>query len=931
MHEKEKAYHRILAEYFEKTPAYLDSDRKRPNRRRCIELPRQQRLAGMWVEAVARITDIDFLQAKALAGYTQDLLQDLQATMTGHPEDIEAAAVVQALWKALRARIQLVETHPDTLLSLLYGPLSEVAGAAVPGLAKVLASWAGSMTKPWFKSLLSSPRHDLAGLLMRDEATTVEYGMVRAPVSLHYAPDAHLLAALSTPESHTAAARESPPPRVTVWDVRTFTRVRVSSVLNTSPLTLSVPRDDSVVQFSAGERAPKAQELWGHFQSPSGKYQLRVRSHEVALNDGLPPSRFLDLADGTGRHLATWRPHAAMLADLCFLDHPTRFATGSTLGEVAIWDVSALLDPEQKPQDLGFHSTSIQSIAVSLRGDRAISVGLNDCVVWDLQARKSLFKRQLSSYGKCWLQHASFVGASHQTLMVDRKGAGYLLLDTTNNQLSRVKFSREEMKSPELCAVASSSGQSLWWDDDLLPPGLFLVPGQPGERAAQESDFVDGCRFALRGAYEFRRPVFGEAVSGTALVRVVVAAGERGRYGLAFAAAASRDQYLPLAYDGGLHFTWASGSVVDLVGADGAGIGCHPSVRVAMSLDGSRVIIGDFTGTLRACGLEDWSEETRARASASNTRYGAHEGAVLACCIRADGKYAVSIGSDCVLCLWNLSSNDLAAQTPVARTVIEVMPSACAFAQDGSIVAVGMRGGSVQIFSVENLERASVPSLEQCADQELSVIAAALTKHTDLITSVDDGRILKKIWQSAASPQSKARAVGRAAKLLTTDSFRQIHCEGWQALLDQIVAEDDAESELLAIVEHASDARLIDRLCHSRLAPVRERAIARRVDFVEHKGVILFPGEPATFTRYLVEFLKLVAGFACDVTVEGAYGPVNAKSPSGMLGLGNPYEGSLTITCRGKDAQQAFATIESWANRGQRRQPQAGSVTGSEP
>jgi len=76
MHNREKHYHKILAEYFMAQAYFFDGGRKMPNIRKCIEQPFQTISTKMWNEAEATLTDILFVDAKIKASLIYRLIED---------------------------------------------------------------------------------------------------------------------------------------------------------------------------------------------------------------------------------------------------------------------------------------------------------------------------------------------------------------------------------------------------------------------------------------------------------------------------------------------------------------------------------------------------------------------------------------------------------------------------------------------------------------------------------------------------------------------------------------------------------------------------------------------------------------------------------------------------------------------------------------
>jgi len=83
-------YHPTLASYFASKPLYLDAPtQKKPNTRKLVEQPWQQTKAEMWDEVTNTLCNLDFIQAKAAAKMTYELVNDFNATLKVIPDNSE--------------------------------------------------------------------------------------------------------------------------------------------------------------------------------------------------------------------------------------------------------------------------------------------------------------------------------------------------------------------------------------------------------------------------------------------------------------------------------------------------------------------------------------------------------------------------------------------------------------------------------------------------------------------------------------------------------------------------------------------------------------------------------------------------------------------------------------------------------------------------
>ena len=83
-------YHSILSFYFYSFPHFIDGDnQKKPHIRKCMELPFQQTKAELWDEVTDTLCNLDFIQAKAVAKMTYDLVKDFNDVLEVIPDNVE--------------------------------------------------------------------------------------------------------------------------------------------------------------------------------------------------------------------------------------------------------------------------------------------------------------------------------------------------------------------------------------------------------------------------------------------------------------------------------------------------------------------------------------------------------------------------------------------------------------------------------------------------------------------------------------------------------------------------------------------------------------------------------------------------------------------------------------------------------------------------
>jgi WD40 repeat protein len=90
MQQRGTIYHRILANYFPSQPLFFDGDlQKKPHIRKCVEQPFQQIKAQLWDEVTDTLCNLDFIQAKAVAKMTYDLVKNYNDVLEVIPDNSE--------------------------------------------------------------------------------------------------------------------------------------------------------------------------------------------------------------------------------------------------------------------------------------------------------------------------------------------------------------------------------------------------------------------------------------------------------------------------------------------------------------------------------------------------------------------------------------------------------------------------------------------------------------------------------------------------------------------------------------------------------------------------------------------------------------------------------------------------------------------------
>lgn len=110
-------YNESLGRYFRTKPLYLDETvHKKPYVRKLMEQPWQMTQAGMWDEVTDTLCNLDFIQAKAVAKLTYELVDDFNKVLEVIPENAENV-------RKERERQARMEKYTQDLISYAKGEI----------------------------------------------------------------------------------------------------------------------------------------------------------------------------------------------------------------------------------------------------------------------------------------------------------------------------------------------------------------------------------------------------------------------------------------------------------------------------------------------------------------------------------------------------------------------------------------------------------------------------------------------------------------------------------------------------------------------------------------------------------------------------------------------------------------------------------------
>ncbi len=163
-------YHTILSNYFVEQPLFFDGDlQKKPHIRKCAELPVQQTKAELWDEVTDSLCNLDFIQAKACAKMTYDLVRDFNAVLEAIPDNAENI-------KHEKARQARMEKYTRDLIACAKGEI-KIDELQIP---ESITPWSQEKIDIEIERIKSNPTRfevitDFANFLGQESSTMQEW------------------------------------------------------------------------------------------------------------------------------------------------------------------------------------------------------------------------------------------------------------------------------------------------------------------------------------------------------------------------------------------------------------------------------------------------------------------------------------------------------------------------------------------------------------------------------------------------------------------------------------------------------------------------------------------------------------------------------------------------------------------------------------
>jgi WD40 repeat protein/phosphotransferase system HPr-like phosphotransfer protein len=674
------------------------------------------------------------------------LLQDLNNALDAMPSANTSYVAIREITRAVRRVAPRIIEYPWCFFGILYADLVSRHGAdASDQLHQLLTAWESDQGKPWLRCIhvpLSSGANQTPDWVFHIESSGQD-------VALAYAPEEDILLAV-TAEKKTL-----------LWKLTSGKILHCDFVV---PDT----RQETIRQTQT--RDDKELTWFGSILLLPETFCVTLNNKQIYFEGKKGTSGIDALSIGNDFHIEIdirgrsieivkpfycgWRPHDLSITSLIQLGPGTRFATASKSGEIAVWDAAKLV--KSNAPSIEGHSTRVRSIDLDYEGRRCISLDLNsECIVWNLDEACLVHKSALGRYSEIG-PFLEYLPSQNQALVQCKKFVQMLDISTGRtkdiawhpiSENPRVLEKDFQTWLIPLCA-SKYTGYVLgkYWgrkfDCWIVDISSYLEQfGRNDFQEAQEIyQIVDhslpwGIDIAAFSAHSALLAV--DCYKGVAMLFDLRAENHWGEIVWQQQMDSMRWLCVDNAYTG--HF--------------GLELNICTSLPCALSMNAHQGIIGDSQGKIAFVDFASVAPSVR-------TVVG-HTGPVTNCSISADGQYAMSVGIDKAVMLW-----DCQAALPLASHVLEHTPSCCKLSENGGVLAVGCLGGGVAFFAVDNIDGGHRIPPAQLRLQEEEVLSRL--RERDGVLHSDDINHLFELIESAGTPIHIRVAAADRLKSLTT-------------------------------------------------------------------------------------------------------------------------------------------------------------------
>ena len=347
-------YHSTLASYFASKPLYLDEPiQKKPNTRKLVEQPWQQTKAEMWDEVTNTLCNLDFIQAKASARMTYELVNDFNEVMEVIPDNAENICEE----KERQARM---DKYTQDLIACAKGEIT-INELEIP---ESITPWTKEQTEAEIVRIKMNPTRadklkDFINFLGQEGFNLQRYSNEIQHLAIqqawNYAKDGYV-----------GIAAESNISEIYKFIFRRCYYVRPP--WNPNP---------QIMRILKGHRYG----VYETVMTPDGKWALSGSEDQSCI--------FWNLK--TGQILQTLKEHKSTVYAVAMTPDGQKAISGSDDNTCILWE----LKTRQHINKLEGHTSAVMAVAITADGAWAIS-GSKDytCILWDLKTGRQVLKLQ---------------------------------------------------------------------------------------------------------------------------------------------------------------------------------------------------------------------------------------------------------------------------------------------------------------------------------------------------------------------------------------------------------------------------------------------------------------------------------------------------------------------------------------------------------
>jgi len=436
MESKSIYYHSFLSKYFKSKPLYLEElTQQKPNTRKLVEQPWQQTTGEMWDEVTETLCNLDFIQAKAAAKMTYELINNFNEVLEVIPDNAETIRKEKdrlerieiymrdlilyskgeirklnvpksvSLWREeqINSEIERIETNPTRadMLKVFKNFLGQQVNFLdnfaymFPGLV-IQQAWNNYNTGPVGKEANRTDPIVLSKLILRIPSTRPggDYlplalktlaGHNESVNSVAFTPNGKL--AVSGSGIYDASYTDSKDNTCILWDLETCRPIKTLKGHADSVLGISITPDGKNMISASRD---KTLILWdlnsGQIVKTLKAHQGTVNAVSITSNGNLAVSASDDLTCilwdiQKGKPLKILKGHQTPISKVV-ISSDGKVVVSKDQFEIILWN----LQTGKPQQSFSGHHGYINAIAMTSDGRFLVSGSQNGvCILWDTQ------------------------------------------------------------------------------------------------------------------------------------------------------------------------------------------------------------------------------------------------------------------------------------------------------------------------------------------------------------------------------------------------------------------------------------------------------------------------------------------------------------------------------------------------------------------